>query len=52
MTVVCGNVRDILVRWLAYADDICILAESKAELADTLNVFNDVLTEYGMTLSA
>ena len=40
------------MRWLAYADDICILAESKAELADTLNVFNDVLTEYGMTLSA
>ena len=43
---------DILVRWLAYADDICILAESKTELAATLNVFNDVLTEYGMMLSA
>jgi len=35
-----------------YANDICELAESKTELAATLNVFNDVLTEYGMTLSA
>jgi len=40
------------VRWLAYADDICILAESKTELANILAVFNDVLAEYGTVLSA
>ena len=43
---------DILVRWLAYADHICILVESKTELSAILNVFIDVLTDYGMTLSA
>jgi len=40
------------VRWLAYADDICILADSKAELSSILNIFNDVLTKFGMTLNA
>jgi len=43
---------DILVRWLAYADDICILSESKTQLTAVLKVFNDVLTEYGMVVSA
>ena len=41
-----------LVRWLAYADDICIHADSKAELSAVLSIFNNVLTKYGMTLSA
>jgi len=36
---------DILVRWLAYTDDICILADSKAELSAILNIFNNVLTK-------
>ena len=43
---------DTLVRWLAYADDICILADSKAELSAILNILNDVLAKFGMTLSA
>jgi len=47
-----NHIGDILVRWLTYADDICILAESKSEPADILEVFNHVLTEHGMVLSA
>ena len=42
---------DILLRWLTYADDICILAESKTQLSAILNIFNDVLTHYGIVLS-
>jgi len=38
--------------WLAYADHICILADSKTELSVILNAFNDVMTKYGKTLSA
>jgi len=37
---------------LRQPDDICILDEGKTQLAAVLNVFNDVLTEYGMVLSA
>jgi len=40
------------MRWLAYSDDVCILAESKTELVDIITVFNDVLTEHGTGLSA
>jgi len=32
------QVDDILVRWLAYADDTCILAECKEELT-AISVF-------------
>jgi len=41
-------VEDILVRWLAYAEDICTLSESKAELATIFKVFDGDLIEYGM----
>ena len=43
---------DTLDRWLAYADDVCILAESKTELSAILIVFTDFLTDDGMVLSA
>ena len=33
-----NHISEILVRWLAYADDLCILTESKSELADILTV--------------
>ena len=43
---------DILAKWLAYADDICILAGNKTELSAILNFDNGALTEYGVVLSA
>ena len=43
---------DTLDRWLAYADDICIQAESETELSAILIVFTDFLTDDGMVLSA